>query len=220
MPRWSQIKDSPCPFSVFIGPGCVIDDDAVLGYPPNAPEGMSLQVGAGTRIRSGAIVYLGSTIGSGCHIGHNAVIRERNHIGNNCSIGTGSVLEPYNKIGDGTRVHSLCSMEHAVIGSNVFIGPGVRFLDDAFPRGGGPCREWIECKGGVTVHDGAIVCAASVLVPGVTIGYGAVVGAGALVYCDVGNNMTYAYRPEISEFPRGMLFCGVHKNLPYSEDGI
>jgi acetyltransferase-like isoleucine patch superfamily enzyme len=59
----------------------------------------------------------------------------------------------------------------------VFIGPGVVFTNDPYP----PSKR----LKGVTVEDGAIVCAGATLLSGVTVGKRAVVGMGSVVTRDV-----------------------------------
>ena len=63
------------------------------------------------------------------------------------------------------------------IGDNVFIGPGVILTNDPFPSS--------DKLKGVTIEDNAVICAAAVLRPGITIGRDSVVGMGALVTRDV-----------------------------------
>jgi len=75
------------------------------------------------------------------------------------------------------------------IGDAVFIGHGVMFINDLFPRatseGGGLQTEadWqmVETK----VEDGASIGSNATIMGGVTIGAGALVGAGAVVTKDV-----------------------------------
>ena len=73
------------------------------------------------------------------------------HIDYNVKIGTDCKIEGMAYLPPLTR-----------IGDRVFIGPGVIFTND-------PYRMSDE-KGGVTVEDYAIICAGSVLRPGITIG--------------------------------------------------
>jgi UDP-2-acetamido-3-amino-2,3-dideoxy-glucuronate N-acetyltransferase len=63
------------------------------------------------------------------------------------------------------------------IGSGVFIGPRVTFCNDLEP----PSDNWLD----TIVEDGAVLGAGVVVLPGVTIGAYARVGAGAVVTRDI-----------------------------------
>ena len=61
--------------AVEIGAGGVIDDSVILGYASGRVGDAALAIGDGARLRSGTVVYGGSTIGRGLQTGHNVVIR-------------------------------------------------------------------------------------------------------------------------------------------------
>lgn len=75
------------------------------------------------------------------------------------------------------------------IGSNVFIGPGVHFANDRKPKVGEP----FSPKGG-RVEDGASIGMGALIMP-VTIGAGAMIGAGAVVTKDVPPGETWVGNP-------------------------
>jgi UDP-2-acetamido-3-amino-2,3-dideoxy-glucuronate N-acetyltransferase len=66
------------------------------------------------------------------------------------------------------------------IEENVFIGPNVTFTNDSFPRSKEPYKLLKTI-----VKAGATIGANSTLLPGITIGEKAMVGAGAVVMKDV-----------------------------------
>ena len=76
------------------------------------------------------------------------------------------------------------------IGNNVFIGPGARFANDKNPSAAKP---W-KMKGGV-VEDNASIGMGALILPGVRIGKGAVVGAGAVVTKSVDDGVTVVGNP-------------------------
>lgn len=156
--------------AVVLGP-------CVLGHPQASGEEAPLVLGPGVVIRAYAVLYQGTVIGAGTQIGHAALVREDNVIGDRCSIGSGAHLEPGNRIGHRSRIHTGCFLASARIGVGVFCGPHVVFTDDPHP----PCPRYRECVGGATVEDGASIGARSVLLPGVTVGAQALVGAGSVV---------------------------------------
>ena len=65
-----------------IGSGAQIDDDVLLGYPPGrGVADRSLRLGPRARLRSGTVLYAGSSFGAGLETGHHVVIREQVHAG-------------------------------------------------------------------------------------------------------------------------------------------
>jgi len=169
--------------NVHIGAGTVVEDGAVVGQAPRGkgPGELPTRIGAGGVIRSGTVIYAGTTIGDGFNSGHGAMIREDNVIGDNCSVGSNAVLEPGNKVGNGTRIHSQCFLEHVTLGERVFLGPGVVFTDDPHPV----CPRYLDCVLGATVEDDVSIGGNATILPGVRIGAGSLVGAGAVVTRDV-----------------------------------
>ena len=169
--------------NVHIGQGTVVEDGAIVGHPPRGkkPGELPTTIGSGGVIRSGTVIYAGTTIGDDFSSGHGAMIREDNVIGDRCSVGSNAVLEPGNRIGSGTRIHSQCFLEHVTLGERVFLGPGVVFTDDPHPA----CPRYLECVLGATVEDDVSIGGNATILPGVKIGAGSLVGAGAVVTRDV-----------------------------------
>jgi acetyltransferase-like isoleucine patch superfamily enzyme len=90
-----------------------------------------------------------------------------------CDIG-----EP--KIGENCNIQCHVSIPPGwKIGNNVFIGPGVRFVNDLYPQVG---IEW-KVNGGVVEDNVSIGCGAIILP--VRIGNGALIGAGSVVVRDI-----------------------------------
>lgn len=128
------------------------------------------KIGKGTRIWHYAVVY-DSEIGENVNIGSNAEVGEAK-IGNNCRIGHGVFI---------------CS--GVTIEDDCFIAPGVCFTNDTHPsamkalelhRQG---RKYEPEK--TLVRKGAVIGVNATILPGVTIGENAVVGAGAVVTKDI-----------------------------------
>ncbi len=179
--------------NVTIGEGTVIEPGAQIGLPPRgaAPGELPTVIGPGGRIRSGTIIYAGTTLGAGINTGHGAMIRENNIIGDRCSVGTYAVLEPGNRVGDGTRIHSHCFLEHVTLGRGVFLGPGVVFTDDPHPM----CPRYEECVLGAKVADNVSIGGNATILPGVRIGEGSLIGAGSVVNRDVPAGVVAAGSP-------------------------
>lgn len=72
----------------------------------------------------------------------------------------------------------------------MFIGPGVVFTNDKYPRSVG---NWTLKR--IRVNDGASIGAGAVVLPGVNIGKNAIVGAGSVVTKDVPENAIVAGNP-------------------------
>jgi len=96
------------------------------------------------------------------------------------------------KIGDGTKIGSFVDIggtvgrnckiqsfafipEMVTIEDNCFIGPRVTFTNDKNPPSGG--KDWAP----TLVKSGARICADVTILPGVTIGENAFIGAGSLI---------------------------------------
>lgn len=110
-------------------------------------------------------------------------LHESVSIGAFCDIG-------YPKIGEGTKIQTHVSIPRGwTIGSQVFIGPGVRFANDRRPNLN---RPFIPERG--AVGDGAVIGMGALILP-VKIGKNAVVGAGSVVLQDIPDGETWAGNP-------------------------
>ncbi len=178
---------------VVLGKNCIVEDFCEVGRPPRGTKEGELEtvIGDNALIRSGTVIYAGTTIGNNFQTGHNVLIREGNKIGNNVSIGTNSCIEVDNIIKDNVRVQSLCFMEKAVIEENVFLGPSVTFLDDSHPN----IPRGLDCMKGVTIKKGAKIGGGVTILPYVTVGENSFVGAGSIVTKDVEKNHVVVGNP-------------------------
>ena len=111
-------------------------------------------------------------------------------IGDECMVGCFVEIQKDVVIGDRTRVQShsfICEMVE--IGSDCFIGHGVKFINDVYPPQ--PDRDqWKETR----VEDGASIGSNATILP-VKIGREAIVGAGAVVTRDVPAGAVVAGNP-------------------------
>ena len=111
-------------------------------------------------------------------------------IGANSKIGTFVEIQKGASIGDNCKISShsfIC--EGVAIEDNVFIGHNVTFINDLFPRATNPDGsmqtddDW-NCLS-TTVKKGASIGSSATILCGITIGEGAIVGAGSVVTKDV-----------------------------------
>ena len=117
-------------------------------------------------------------------------IRERAEIGENSVISKGVYIDTGVKIGKNVKIQNNVSVyEGVTIESGVFVGPHVCFTNDKSPRALNPDghlkanADWKISK--TLVKYGSSIGANATILPGVTIGRFAVIGAGAAVTKDV-----------------------------------
>ena len=128
------------------------------------------------------------------------------NIGENTNIWQYCVVLPDAKIGDNCNICSHCFIENeVVIGNNVtvkngvylydgitveddvFIGPNATFCNDRYPKSKNKNFKLEP----IIIKKGASIGANATILPGVTIGEGALVGAGTVVTKDVADNVIY-----------------------------
>jgi UDP-2-acetamido-3-amino-2,3-dideoxy-glucuronate N-acetyltransferase len=140
-------------------------------------------VGEGTIVQIGAVIEDECKIGENCRIGYHAVLRRGTIIGDHSVFGTHSVSEGCNRIGDHVTIHSQCHITQTVeIGDWVFIAP---FFCGANTRQIVHGRNFELVKEGYKVGAGARIAIGVFVLPAVTIGREALIGAGSLVTKDI-----------------------------------
>lgn len=142
------------------------------------------------RIHPTAEVSDRAVIGQGTSIWNQAQVRENTCIGSDCIIGKDVYIDFGVQIGDCVKIQNGAQIYHGVsIESGVFIGPGAIFTNDKFPRAVNPDGtlkgndDWDV--GLIHVGYGASIGAGAIILPDVTIGSFALVGSGAVVTRDV-----------------------------------
>jgi acetyltransferase-like isoleucine patch superfamily enzyme len=121
-------------------------------------------VGPGTRIWAFAHILPGASIGRDCNVCDGVFIE------NDVVVGDRVTIKPGVQLWDGAR-----------IADDVFIGPNATFTNDRFPRSRRHPPEYAQ----TTIQRGASVGANATILPGITIGTQAMIGAGAVVTKDV-----------------------------------
>ncbi|MGG6343565.1 WxcM-like domain-containing protein [Stenotrophomonas indicatrix] len=132
------------------------------------------QIGDGTRIWAFVHVLPGAVIGDDCNICDGVFVEGNVVVGNRVTVKSGVQLW------NGTR-----------LGDDVFVGPNATFTNDRFPRSGQHLDSFPE----TVVEAGASIGANATLLPGVRIGSGAMVGAGAVITRSVPPNAIVVGNP-------------------------
>lgn len=121
------------------------------------------QIGDGTQIWQFCVVLPGAKIGRDCNINAHCFIENDVIIGDRVTVKCGVQLW------DGMRIED-----------DVFIGPNATFTNDRFPRS----KQSFKLQK-TTIERGASVGANATILPGITLGVGSFVAAGATVTKDV-----------------------------------
>jgi UDP-2-acetamido-3-amino-2,3-dideoxy-glucuronate N-acetyltransferase len=123
-----------------------------------------------------------------------------------CEIGDETKIGSFVEIQKNARIGACCKIsshtficEGVTLEDNVFIGHGVTFINDRYPRatnGNGQLKSEDDWNCEVTlVKRGASIGSGVTLLGGITVGENAIVGAGSVVTGDVPANATVAGNP-------------------------
>lgn len=139
-----------------------------------------------------AAVHLGAKIGRGTHVWQFSVVLDGAVIGADCNLNAHTLVEGGARIGD--RVTLKCGVyvwDGVTLEDDVFVGPNVVFTNDRAPRS--RVRPDVFAK--THVGRGTSIGGGAVILPGVTIGDRAMIGAGAVVTRDVPSGETWFGNP-------------------------
>jgi len=151
------------PFDKFVGGHCTVEDMEILLKQMDTPLlREAYNIGRNTKVWGNCNIYSSAKIGKGCSVGGGSEIGHNVRIGNNVRIGA-MVFIP----------------EGVTIQDDVFIAPKVTFSNDKYPPS--DRKEW----GTILVKKGAAIGMGAIILPGVTIGENALVGAGSVVTRDI-----------------------------------
>lgn len=132
-----------------------------------------MQVGKNTKVWHVELSNIGQ-----CTIGDNCRIHSHVWIGDNVVIGNRVKIQSFCFIPDGVTIED-----------NVFIAPSVCFTNDKHPPSNG--KSWSK----TLVKKGAVIGANATILPGITIGENALIGAGAVVTKDIPSNEVVVGNP-------------------------
>jgi acetyltransferase-like isoleucine patch superfamily enzyme len=183
--------------TAIVYPGTIVPDDctildyAVVGKQPTlSPRSTAkqeqlppLELGSGTVVSTGAIVFAGTRIGARVIVGDQACVRERCGLGDDVVVGRGSLVENDTTVGARTKIQAMVYVTaYTIVEEDVFLAPCVQTSNDNFM---GRTERRHDLRKGPTIRRGSRVGAGAVLCPAVEIGEEAFVGAGAVVVRDV-----------------------------------
>jgi acetyltransferase-like isoleucine patch superfamily enzyme len=175
----------------IVGEGCRILDYAVVGKQPTlSPRSTAkrdpltpAELGPGTIVSTGAIVFAGARLGARVIVGDQACVRERVEIGDDVVVGRGSLIENDTTVGALTKIQADAYITaYSTLEESVFIAPRVITTNDNYM---GRTEMRFASVKGPTIRRGARVGGGAILLPGVEVGEEAFVGAGAVVIRDV-----------------------------------
>jgi UDP-2-acetamido-3-amino-2,3-dideoxy-glucuronate N-acetyltransferase len=136
----------------------------------------SEKIGQKTRIWQFSVVLKNAQIGDNCNICAHTLIENDVIVGNNVTVKSGVYLW------DGITLED-----------DVFVGPCVTFTNDKNPRS----KQYPEVFPKTIVKAGASIGANATILPGVTIGFKAMIGAGAVVTKNVPDKAVVIGNPAI-----------------------
>jgi acetyltransferase-like isoleucine patch superfamily enzyme len=174
-----------------LGEGVRVLEHAVVGKQPvlsprstaQREELPPAELGSGTVVSTGAVVFAGTRLGARVIVGDGACVRERCEIGDDVVIGRGSLVENDTTVGARTKIQAHAYVTaYTTVEEDVFMAPCVVTTNDNFMGRTERRRKLVK---GPTIRRGARVGGGAVLCPGVEIGEEAYVGAGAVVTKDV-----------------------------------
>jgi acetyltransferase-like isoleucine patch superfamily enzyme len=202
----------------LLGEGVKVLEGAVVGKQPSLSSRSTTkrdplaptEIGDGTIVSTGAIVFAGSRIGARVILGDQSCVRERVEIGDDVVVGRGVLVENDTTIGALTKIQADAYITaYSTLEDNVFIAPCVVTTNDNLM---GRTERRHELIKGPTIRRGARVGGGAVLCPGIVVGEEAFVGAGAVVTKDVEPRMLVVGNPA-----RVLRSVGEDELLPAAE---
>jgi UDP-2-acetamido-3-amino-2,3-dideoxy-glucuronate N-acetyltransferase len=125
-------------------------------------------------------------IGAGTRIWHQAQVREGACVGDHCIVGKGVYIDLDVQVGNNVKIQNSALLYHGLtVEDGVFIGPGACMTNDLYPRAitaNGRLKSDADWEvGPIRIGYGASIGAGAIVLPNVVIGRFALVAAGAVV---------------------------------------
>lgn len=164
-----------------LGENAIVEPFAIIGIHDRFHEPSTVTIGNHAFIGSRCTVYENVTAGNYFDISDQTTIFFNNKFGDYCRIGPKATIKNGCELGNHVRVNAHVFMEELIVGSHVFIGPGVTFTDDYHP----PCPKRSKCVPKSVVEDFVSIGSNSVIAPGIRIGHHTQIYAGSVIVKDV-----------------------------------
>lgn len=124
-------------------------------------------------------------IGENTNVWQFCVVLPEAEIGDNCNICSHCFIENEVKIGNNvTLKNGVFLYDGITVEDDVFIGPNATFCNDRYPKSKNKDFKLEP----ILIKKGASIGANATILPGVTIGENALIGAGAIVTKNIGDN--------------------------------
>ena len=192
---------------------CKINVKQILGLGIDRQGPVTSDSGKSYFVHESSCIDEGVEIGSGTKIWHFSHVLSGSTIGEKCSIGQNVVIGPDVNIGDACKIQNNVSVYKGVtLEDEVFCGPSMVFTNVFNPRSA--IRRMDELRT-TLVKKGATIGANATIICGITIGYYAFVGAGAVVLKDVPDYALVVGNP--AKHKGWMCACGVQLVFNESE---
>lgn len=163
-------------------------------------------IGKNTRVFAFSHILPGAKIGEDCNLCDHIFIENDVAIGNRVTIKSGVQL-----------------WDGIIVEDDVFIGPNATFTNDPFPRS----KQHPESFARTTIRQGASIGANATILPGLTIGQYAMVGAGTVVTKDIppfaiviGNPARIVGYVEANKSPKARLAVSSHTDEHFGDVGV
>jgi acetyltransferase-like isoleucine patch superfamily enzyme len=201
--------------NVYIGANSYIGAQCILGerlgdYLKNDNYSNAiLNIGKGSVIRSGTIIYADCAMGENFQTGHRAVIREQSIFGSNCAFGTLSQSDGHILVGNNCRFHNnVFIATYTTVEDDVHFYPMSCTVDSLHP----PCQKGRE---GPYFEKGVIVGAKALILPRVRVGAGSVIAGGSVVTANAAPNSVLIGAPARVTKKRDEVRCQIEDRPAY-----
>jgi len=139
-----------------------------------------------------AFVHPTAEVGEGTTVWQFAAVLPGAKVGKNCNLNAHTLVEGGALIGDRVTLKSgVMVWDGIILEDDVFCGPNATFTNDKYPRS----KQYPETFPTTRICKGASIGAGAVILPGITVGEKAMIGAGSVVTKDVPPSATVLGNP-------------------------